>query len=157
MGPLEFITQDHAGNASEADVGELGNPDGVGLSAWAGASSGLLDRTDLDEIVAAMQPGSVAAVILYENPWALSLVSTWRRGVIAGPMPRAECRVIGCKSLNQHRLTVRQVRSGHACGHDQPYVSGRHRSAGQARLAPVRTARAAWKHPGTAALRVRCG
>ena len=76
---LEFITKDPAGNASKVDVGELANPDGVDLSAWAGASSGLLDRTDVDEIAAEIQPGSVAAVIVYENRWVLSLVNTWRR------------------------------------------------------------------------------
>jgi hypothetical protein len=76
---LEFITKDPAGNASKVDVGELANPDAVDLSAWKGASSGLLDRTDVDEIAAAIQPGSVAAVIVYENRWVLSLVNTWRR------------------------------------------------------------------------------
>ena len=76
---LEFIGKDSAGNASKVDVTELANPDGVDLSAWKGASSGLLDRTDVDEIAAQIQPGSVAAVIVYENRWVLSLVSTWRR------------------------------------------------------------------------------
>ena len=76
---LEFITKDSAGNASKVDVGDLANPDGVDLSAWVGASSGLLDRADVDEIAAAIQPGSVAAVIVYENRWVLSLVNTWRR------------------------------------------------------------------------------
>ena len=76
---LEFITKDSAGNASKVDVGDLANPDGVDLSAWVGASSGLLDRADVDEIAAAIKPGSVAAVIVYENRWVLSLVDTWRR------------------------------------------------------------------------------
>jgi Family of unknown function (DUF6325) len=76
---VEFITKDAAGNARKVDVHELTNPDAVNLSAWAGASSGLLDRTDVDEIAAAIQPGSAAAVIVYENRWVLSLVDTWRR------------------------------------------------------------------------------
>jgi hypothetical protein len=76
---LEFITKDSAGNALKVDVDELANPDAVDLSAWRGASSGLLDRDDVDEIAAAMKPGSVAAVIVYENRWVLSLISTWRR------------------------------------------------------------------------------
>jgi hypothetical protein len=33
---LEFVGKDPAGNASKLDVGELTNPDGVDLSAWAG-------------------------------------------------------------------------------------------------------------------------
>ena len=76
---LEFVSKDLAGNAGTVDVGELANPDGVDLTAWQGSSSGLLDRTDVDEIAAAIQPGSVAAVIVYENRWVLSLVNTWRR------------------------------------------------------------------------------
>jgi hypothetical protein len=39
----------------------------------------LLDRTDVDEIAAAIQPGSGAAVIIYENRWVHGLVDTWRR------------------------------------------------------------------------------
>ena len=76
---LEFITKDSAGIAKKVDVGDLPNPGGVDLSAWAGASSGLLDRADVDEIAAAIQPGSVAAVIVYENRWVHGLVDTWRR------------------------------------------------------------------------------
>ena len=76
---LEFIAKDSAGNTGKVDVGELVNPGGVDLSAWKGASSGLLDRADVDEIAAAIQPGSVAAVVVYENRWVLSLVSTWQR------------------------------------------------------------------------------
>ena len=76
---LEFISKDASGNASKVEVGELNNPDAVDLSAWKGASSGLLDHADVDEIAAAIQPGSVAAVIVYENRWVLSLIDTWRR------------------------------------------------------------------------------
>ena len=76
---LEFITKDSAGVARKVDVADLANPDGVDLSAWAGASSGLLDRADVDEIATAIKPGSVAAVIVYENRWVLGLVNTWRR------------------------------------------------------------------------------
>jgi hypothetical protein len=54
-------------------------PEGVDLSAWAGASSGLLDDSDVAQISAAMQPGSGAVVVIYENRWVLSLVDAWRR------------------------------------------------------------------------------
>jgi hypothetical protein len=75
---LEFISKDSAGNARKVDVGDLANS-GVDLSVWNGASSGLLDRADIDEIAAAIQSGSVAAVVVYENRWVLNLVNTWRR------------------------------------------------------------------------------
>jgi hypothetical protein len=76
---LEFISKDAAGEASTVDIGELANPDGIDLSGWEGASSGLLDRADVDQIAAEIEPGSVAAVIVYENRWTLGLVDTWRR------------------------------------------------------------------------------
>ena len=76
---LEFIAKDSEGNASKVAVADLANPDGVDLSAWAGASSGLLDRADVDQIAAEIAPGSVAAVIVYENRWVHGLIDTWRR------------------------------------------------------------------------------
>lgn len=76
---LEFISKDAAGNVRKVDVADLPNPDGVDLSAWAGASSGLLDDADTDQIAAEIDPDSVAAVIIYEDRWAVNLVNTWRR------------------------------------------------------------------------------
>ena len=76
---MEFITKDAGGKTRKADVWELAVPGGVVLSAWAGASSGLLDDSDVAEISAAMQPGSAAVVVIYENRWVLGLVDAWRR------------------------------------------------------------------------------
>jgi len=76
---LEFIAKDSAGNARKIDVSELPNPDAVDLGAWTGASSGMLDDSDVGEIAAAISPGSAAAVIVCENRWVLGLLDTWRR------------------------------------------------------------------------------
>ena len=76
---MEFITKDTDGKSKKIDAWEFAVPGGVDLSAWAGASSGLLDNSDVTEIAAAMQPGSVAVVVIYENRWALGLVDAWRR------------------------------------------------------------------------------
>ena len=75
----EFIVKDAAGNDRKADAAELGAPDGTGLGAWSGASSGLLDGADVEHISAAIQPGAAAAVIVYENRWILRLADSWRR------------------------------------------------------------------------------
>ena len=77
--PSTSTTSFTQGGSEPRTVGRFRAPDTVDLSAWAGASSGLLDRTDVDEIAAAIQPGSAAAVIVYENRWVLSLVDAWRR------------------------------------------------------------------------------
>ena len=76
---MEFITKDTDSKSKKIDAWEFAVPGGVDLGAWAGASSGLLDDSDVTEIAAAMQPGSVAVVVIYENRWALGLVDAWRR------------------------------------------------------------------------------
>ena len=76
---MEFVLSDSNGNARKVDVKELDNPGGANLSAWAGASSGLLDDSDLRQIASAIQPGSAAVVIIYENRWVFSVVNAWRR------------------------------------------------------------------------------
>jgi Family of unknown function (DUF6325) len=75
----EFIVKDAAGNARKADAAELGEPDGTGIGAWSGASSGLLDDADVEHVSAAIGPGAAAAVIVYENRWILRLADSWRR------------------------------------------------------------------------------
>jgi hypothetical protein len=91
---MEFITKDADGTSKKIDVWEFAVPGGVDLSAWAGASSGLLDDSDVAEISAAMQPGSVAVVVIYENRWALGLVDAWRRDgarlIASGGLPADE-------------------------------------------------------------------
>ena len=76
----EFIVKDAAGNARKADAAELGEPDGTGIGAWSGASSGLLDDADVEHVAAEIRPGAAAAVIVYENQWILWLADSWRRG-----------------------------------------------------------------------------
>ena len=54
---------------------------------FAGASSGLLDDEDLRQAADAMDPGTVAALIVYENSWAVPFVAAARASggeVIAG-------------------------------------------------------------------------
>jgi hypothetical protein len=76
---VEFVVKDATGAARRVEASELGNPDGIDLSAWAGASSGLLDQADVALIEAAIEPGAIAAVIVYENRWILGLADAWRR------------------------------------------------------------------------------
>ena len=76
---MEFVTKDGGGKSKKIDAWQFAVPGGVDLAAWAGASSGLLDDSDVSVISAAMQPGSVAVVVIYENRWVLGLVDEWRR------------------------------------------------------------------------------
>ncbi|MFF3501697.1 DUF6325 family protein [Streptomyces sp. NPDC003247] len=74
---LVFIRKDTDGSVTALELQELG--DELGLTVFAGASSGLLDQGDLDEAGAALEPGNSAAVVVYENAWAAPLARALRR------------------------------------------------------------------------------
>ena len=57
--------------------GPGGEPD---LSMFEGASSGLLDQDDIDTAAEAIEPGSTAGLLIYENRWAAPLATALRRG-----------------------------------------------------------------------------
>lgn len=65
-----------------------GTPD---LMLFEGASSGLLGKDDYDEAAKAVEPGSAAAVLVYENTWAAPFATELRRGgaklVASGRIP----------------------------------------------------------------------
>ena len=49
------------------------------LGALAGASSGLLSEEDAEEAATALEPGTSAAVLVYENLWAAPFAVALRR------------------------------------------------------------------------------
>jgi Family of unknown function (DUF6325) len=58
---------------------ELTDPGGVdGFTYFAGARSGLLGDDDLEEAGSVMEPGTVAALVVYENTWAIPFVAAAR-------------------------------------------------------------------------------
>lgn len=63
------------------EVLELTDPTGpaAGFSYFAGARSGLLGDEDAAEAGGAMEPGTVAALLVYENTWAAPFVDAARR------------------------------------------------------------------------------
>lgn len=76
---LDFLAKEADGSMRRVGPDELGNPDGVDLGVWSGACSGLLDSSDVDEIASAIQPGSVAGVVIYENLWTVDLDTVLQR------------------------------------------------------------------------------
>ena len=74
---------------------ELSDVDGDGtfdLAVFEGASSGLLDDSDLADAAAVIEPGSSAGILIFENRWAASFTQALRRGgaelVAAGYIPQ---------------------------------------------------------------------
>jgi hypothetical protein len=74
-----FVTMDADGTFSGFDATDL-DEDSVGdFSAFSGASSGLLGDEDVQTAAEAIEPGSAAVMIVYENRWAAPFVAAVRR------------------------------------------------------------------------------
>jgi hypothetical protein len=88
---LTFIRKDADGTVSGLEIADL-TTEGLGeLEVFQGASSGLLGEDDLADAAAVLEPGSAAAVLVYENVWAAPLAIAIRRGggrlVASGRIP----------------------------------------------------------------------
>ncbi len=90
---LEFVTRRDDGSVEaismrEVDTGEFD------VSVFDGAVSGLLDQSDYDDAKEAIQPGSSAGILVFENRWATAFVEGMRQGgaelVAAGYIPLAD-------------------------------------------------------------------
>lgn len=75
---LLAIRKDNDGSFTGIDVTDLSADHVGGFTAFAGARSGLLGDDDLRQAADAMQPGTVAALIVYENAWAIPFVAAAR-------------------------------------------------------------------------------
>lgn len=76
---LVFIRKDEDGSVIGLSLEDLGE-EGVDLSIFEGASSGLLGDDDLAEAATAIEPGCSAGLLVYENTWAAPFASALRRG-----------------------------------------------------------------------------
>jgi len=87
---LAFVTKDDDGTVAGLELADLG--DGAAeLEVFAGASSGLLSDDDLTEAAAALEPGTSAALLIFENTWAGPFAAAVRRSggqlVASGRIP----------------------------------------------------------------------
>jgi hypothetical protein len=67
---LVFVTRDADGSIAAVEISDLDGDGQLDLSVFEGASSGLLGEDDLNEAAAAIEPGSSAGILVYENVWA---------------------------------------------------------------------------------------
>jgi hypothetical protein len=76
---LLFCKKQPDGSVTALNIKDLGGAGAEGLAVFAGASSGLLGREDLEEMSKVLEPGSSAAMVVYENLWAAPLARALRR------------------------------------------------------------------------------
>ena len=88
---LAFMRKEADGTVIGLELDDLdldGNPE---LRVFEGASSGLLGEDERNEAAAVLEPGSSAALLVYENSWAAPFATALRRDgaelVAAGRIP----------------------------------------------------------------------
>jgi Family of unknown function (DUF6325) len=75
---LAFIAKGEDGSVTMLDIAELADESNP-LKELVGASSGLLSEQDAEEAGTALDPGTSAAVLVYENLWAAPFAVALRR------------------------------------------------------------------------------
>lgn len=87
---LVFVRKDADGSVIALELKDVGGGE-MDLSVFEGAASGLLGQDDIDEAGAALEAGSSAGILVYENVWAAPFARALRRGgaqlVASGRIP----------------------------------------------------------------------
>jgi Family of unknown function (DUF6325) len=86
-----FVRRDPDGSIEAVELQDLDADGQFDLAVFEGVSSGLLDESDLDDAKNAIEPGSSAGILIFENRWAAPFTAALRRGnaqlVAAGYIP----------------------------------------------------------------------
>ena len=87
---LAFIAKGEDGSVAALEIADLGDEIDV-FAAFEGASSGLLGDDDIEEAGDALEPGTSAALLVFENRWAAPFATAVRRSggqlVASGRIP----------------------------------------------------------------------
>ena len=73
---IAIMAKGDDGSVAAIDLGDLEDDS---FSQFDGASTGLLGQEDLEEAAAALDPGTSAAVLVWENSWAGPIAAALRR------------------------------------------------------------------------------
>ena len=88
---LTFVTRNDDGSIVAMELADLDGDGSLDLAIFEGASTGLLDEDDRAEAAAAIEPGSSAGILLFENRWAVPFVQALRNSeaqvIAAGYVP----------------------------------------------------------------------
>ncbi len=87
---IAFVTKQEDGTVAGVDFGDVTTLAEV-FAEFEGASSGLLDFTDLEDAALALEPGTTGVVLIWENLWAAPIATAMRRSggqlVASGRIP----------------------------------------------------------------------
>jgi hypothetical protein len=85
---IAFLAKGEDGSVAMLSIDDLGDGH-FGL--FEGASSGLLGQEDIDDAASVLEPGTSAAVLVWENRWAAPIATALRRSggqlVASGRIP----------------------------------------------------------------------
>jgi hypothetical protein len=88
---IAFMVKDEDGTVAAIDLAAAADGESAGFSEFEGASTGLLGDEDLQEAAAALEPGTSAAVLVWENRWAAPVAVALRKSggqlVASGRLP----------------------------------------------------------------------
>jgi len=74
---IALMVKGDDGSVAAVDLGDL--DEDSGFSAFDGATTGLISQEDLEEAATALNPGTSAAVLVWENLWAAPVAVALRR------------------------------------------------------------------------------
>lgn len=85
-----FIAKSEDGSVAALEISDLGDG-ATAFADFAGASSGLLSEEDFDEAAGALEAGTSAALLVFENVWAAPFATAVRQSggqlVASGRIP----------------------------------------------------------------------
>jgi hypothetical protein len=88
---LLFVTRADDGTLTAIELADFDQDGELDVALFEGATSGLLDESDLADAASVIEPGSSAGILLFENTWARSFTQALRNGgaevVAAGYVP----------------------------------------------------------------------
>lgn len=87
---IAFVTKSQDGTVAAIEVNDLG-PTAAAFGILEGASSGVVDDDDLRDAASVLEPGTSAAILVWENRWAAPVAIALRRSggqlVASGRIP----------------------------------------------------------------------
>jgi hypothetical protein len=76
---LAFVEKDVNGNILALDIADFDGDGYNDLAVFEGASSGLIGEDDQQEAGGVLEPGTAAAIMVYENTWAAPFATALRK------------------------------------------------------------------------------